>query len=296
MMVKYVDRFGVLITFDNYVIDENAKLTNTVTGNVIRVSPIGLVNMNDRKFQIGRLVLCSLATIPPNVQKLKVNYKNGNTMDNRLCNLEWSELQKRSGQRVIAKHVEGHVIEFDTLMHAAEGLGCNRQRIKDLIITQQSWEGWSFSIPTFELKKDEIFKDFTSTCKISNYGRVLQWRHEFKQYHLRYEGTSRVVVDDSGMAIPLHHAVIRLFGQEELKEGYTCRHINGDVRDNRLSNLHVVRQGKHSIFQVLDRIEGVTISCVGVKEVSQITKLKPSSIYHICSGRRNHPKFEIKRE
>lgn len=147
-------------------------------------------------------------------------------------------------------------------------------------------------------------KGYEGHYKVSEDGNVYSFKGK-KPYKMRgfpsSVGYIRITLSKDGATKQVFvHRLVATSYLGEVKEGYTVNHINGDKKDNRLSNLEIVSQSynvRHSLYELGNRVKKVTCYELGtdfklaqfqsIAVASALTGIEEASIYRCCVGERN---------
>lgn len=264
-----------IIGYDNYIIDENGNVFNTITNKYLSgsISEQGYryyrLSKNNKKKMVyaHRLVAETFLDNPNNLPV--VNHIDGNKINNNVTNLKWASYSDN------AKHA------YNT------GLIANC-RNRNYYIGDLDNEVWK---PLFSLP-----------YSISSQGRVRNNRTNLLLKPSLTCGYYKVrpSVDGQPHDIMIHNAMYCVFNDmSSIPEGMVVDHIDGDKTNNSLDNLRLITLSENvkaayyetktnSNRKTIDQFskEGKYIATYpSAREAARILNLDSSTIIKVCRGK-----------
>lgn len=221
---------------------------------------------NDEKyheFSVHRLLAYTFLPIPESNDAIVINHKNGNKIDNRIENLEWTS-QKQNihhaydndmiplNKKPILQFDKDNkfIRRFDSIKNAVEETGCDRSAIiKVCKGNQKTSLGFIFKYEEEEIKKD--ISDISEMKEIKNYENYLISKAG-DVYSIKYQKILKPVVNLNGHSYVtltnskgkknfyIHNLVAEYF--LNLTETMKIIHKNGIKIDNRVENLEITNE------------------------------------------------------
>lgn len=280
-----------------------------------------------RKLRVHRLRLSSFNKIPWD-SSLTVNHKDGNVLNGDIGNLRWAtaseqhETIKRSSSPGLCRQVIGigpsscveHV--FSSVTEATKKMNtCEQTFYKYLRSGKPTPNGWLIKSAPIELLPDEIFKDFTSTVRISNMHRIMRRKHDKSTEWFITQtkpGTGyEKLTDTDGVKRSMQQIISRLFLNyderkrrlQEQHPGQTIviNHIDERILNNQVSNLEVVTQSQNVLhsrgktFRVTNKSTGEVSDHFSAASTAKALGWHRTTVHRVVTGRiqRSNYKIEI---
>ena len=148
---------------DNYSVSNLGNVRNDKTGRMLKFftksngyQQVQLGRANNPQY-VHRLVAEAFIDNPCN--RPQVNHINGNKSDNSVENLEWvtasenafaygyKERNEHRQKKIIATHIDGTVIEFDSRNETANYFKCDKSCIEyNKVFKKGNKKGWKFEL------------------------------------------------------------------------------------------------------------------------------------------------------
>jgi hypothetical protein len=263
---------------------------------------------------VAAWLACTFIGPPPN-QHHSADHIDRNKLNDTLSNIRWASSSEQSknqtrisvgAQRIAIIARKGDIVrEFSSTYEAADALGCFRANIrKALLIPNRRSQGWSFQYKYIDERDGELWKALDSKRDISSFGRV---RMKVNGGYVESQPCTKLpyisVGDSNGKSTGLHLLVSRYFGelQQRKEQDPTCEvdHIDGNTRNNAISNLQVLSGTEHrrktgtKRTQLRHRVSGEVMVFESLKESAVFLKLKQNSVSRFATGKAQHPMYEI---
>jgi hypothetical protein len=147
-------------------------------------------------------------------------------------------------------------------------------------------------------------KDYEGHYKVSEDGNVYSFKNK-EPYKMKGfpspKGYIRITLTKEGkMKQVFVHRLVATSFIGDIQEGYFVNHINGDKKDNRVTNLEIVTQSynsRHSCYVLKHSVKPVKCYELGtnfeiaefqsITAASVLTGIQETSIYRCCVGERN---------
>jgi hypothetical protein len=261
---------------------------------------------------------------PPPEKSWTCNHMNVNNLEDRslirsddlLDRLEWASLvgqrtdkytPKNNAQStaVIATHcISGEIKRFDSMVDTIDILNLERNQAVKSIRIGIPIDNWQLKYDTLEIMDGEIWKELTDRRYISSYGRLARRTKsgELVESHSRQKCEYiRLKIDNKSIGI--HRAVVLIFGTDEdrhaLELGHEVDHIDGDPRNNKISNLQVLNRTDHARkthgnqIRVTDIQSNTTTIYNTQKEAYNDIQVAKTIISECLSNKREHKRYKF---
>jgi len=239
-----------------HIVNGYYSITFSITKDKVRTTGL---------FRVHVLMARAFISNPNN--KLVVNHINGNKLDNRLDNLEWStqsensqhavdkKLKKQFTRAVIQLDIDQNIVKrYDSILEASNAVDCSAATIRKHCNNGNPYLGFYFKFETVRERSDPPADGVEISCS-SNY--LITPKGEV--YSTRFNRYIRLTKIDSGYLVAvfsdrnmlMHKLVHRLVAEAFIpnpNNKLVVNHINGIKDDNRVENLEWVSQSENMLL------------------------------------------------
>lgn len=266
-----------IVGYENYELYDSGDLINLNTHKQLKGKikdngyRIYTLSKNNQKkdFYVHRLVAEYFVINDDPENKIVINHKDGNKLNNDYTNLEWCTYSENN-------------------IHANKKNIRNKNYKKPLYYDGDlEGEEWKEKIPY-------------DNYLISNYGRVLNLNTERLLQPNIACGYQKVTLSKDGKTkgFILHHLVFELFSGQEIPKDYVIDHIDGNKLNNCYSNLRIVSRSENVMAALYEQKTNNNIKPVqqfdlqgnyiatfrSCAEAARVLHLDSSTISKVCRG------------
>jgi hypothetical protein len=263
--------------YPNYSASEYGRIKNRTTKRLLKASlddvgyyQVGIMNENGHKdtVLVHKLVLIAFNGDKP-APDMTVDHINRVRSDNRIINLRWSTWEQQGANsyhgpkpgnarpvRQLENNDERELIKvWPSQKEAAESLGLKAPDLSKAVSKGHEYGGFYWEKVEPEIIEGEKWTDLKNLnfkgFKISSMGRF-KTREGHISYGYRSRGYLKMSVMNDGVKshLSVHVAVYESFVSNEKKPKYVVNHIDGNKRNNVLTNLEYITSRGNALHAI----------------------------------------------